>query len=140
VRPRPDLLDLRDLTTVWRIRRDTRGADRGLASDNVPIIPGRRGNVTAHDRETLCVYLRGRRHLARVLRELPAGWRRHQVGDDEANLLAPVSDLDRAADIVRAYRRPRLTDEQRAVLSERARQAKLGQFRALNAPRERLGV
>jgi hypothetical protein len=136
-RSRPDLLDLRDLTTAWRIRRDTRGAERGLAVDDVPIIPGRRGNVTAHDRGTLCVYLRGRRHLASVLRELPVGWRRHQVGDDEANLLAPSGDLDLAARVVRAYRRRRKTGGRDFLASQHAIASR---FRGLNAPRERLGV
>lgn len=97
---RPDLADLHELAQCWRIRRDSEG---------LPAIPGRRGHVSAHDLETLAVYVTGRRYLARVLRELPPGWRRHQIGDDEANLLAPLTDLDLACRVVRAYRRRRKT-------------------------------
>jgi hypothetical protein len=96
---RPDLVDLRTLTEAWRIRRDTEG---------LPVIPGRRGNVSAHDLATLHVYVHGRHYLLKLLRVLPAAWRRHQIGDDEANLLAPVADLDLACRTVRAYRRRRL--------------------------------
>jgi hypothetical protein len=87
----------------------------------VRLIPGRRGHVEAHDLVTLSVYVSGRPYLLRVLRALPDGWRRHQVGDHEANLLAPADDLETACRVVRAYRRPRLTDEQRT-----ARLARLG--------------
>jgi len=76
--------------------------------------------VSAHDRGWLCVHVRGRRFLLGLLRDLPAGWKRHQVGDDEANLLAPVGDLDHACQLVRAYRRPRLSEKQRAALAARA--------------------
>ena len=93
---RPDLLDLRTLTDRWRVRRDEEG---------LPVILGRRGSVSAHDLLTLCVYVRaGRRVLLALLRDLPAGWRRYQIGDEEANLLAPVADLDLACRIVRARR------------------------------------
>jgi hypothetical protein len=71
---RPDLVDLRTLTEAWRVRQATEG---------LPVIPGRRGNVSAHDRTTLCVYVRGRHGLLKLLRALPAGWQRHQVGDVE---------------------------------------------------------
>ena len=128
-RSRPDLVDLRALTDRWRVRFDARGADRALTPDPVPTIPGRRGHVEAFDLTTLCVYVTGRRFLLALLRALPAGWRRHQVGDDEANLLAPVADLDRAAEIVRAYRRRRLTPEQRSEVAARlgaARRAPVG--------------
>lgn len=110
--PRPDVVDLRILTDRWRVKRDGEGQ---------PVILGRRGAVSAHETGTLCVLVRGRRFLLGVLRGLPGGWRRHQVGDDEANLLAPLADLDRACELVRAYRRRQLTDEQRAALAERAR-------------------
>lgn len=95
---RPDLLDLSALRDRWRIRRD---------AERLPFIPGRRGSVAAHDLETLCVYVTGRRHVLALLRNLPTGWRRHQIGDDEANVLAPATDLDRACQLVRAYRRRR---------------------------------
>jgi hypothetical protein len=106
-----DLPDLRALTDRWRVRRD---------AEHLPVIPGRRGSVSAHDRGWLCVHVRGRGFLLGLLRDLPAGWKRHQVGDDEANLLAPVGDLDHACQLVRAYRRPRLSEEQRAALAARA--------------------
>ncbi len=93
---RPDLLDLRSLTSHWRIRRDAEG---------LPVILGRRGHVAAHDRTSLVVYLAGARLVRATLRALPAGWRRHQTGDQEANVLAPVADLDRAARLVGARRR-----------------------------------
>jgi hypothetical protein len=108
---RPDLADLRAMTRHWRIRRDSEG---------LQCIPGRRGSVSAYDRDTLCMHVRGRRLLLGVLRLLPANWTRHQTGDDEANILAPISDLDRACRIVRAYRRPRLSEEQRSAVSARA--------------------
>jgi len=104
---RPDLVDLRALTDTWRIRRDTEG---------LPMIPGRRGNVSAHDLTTLCVDVHGRHYLLKLLRALPAGWRCHQVGDDEANLLAPLADLDLACRMVRAYRRRRLSEEHKVRL------------------------
>lgn len=110
VRGRPDLVDLRALTDRWRVRLD---------AERLPLIPGRRGNVSAHDLTTLCVHVTGRRPLLALLRNLPAGWRRHQVGDDEANLLAPVADLDRAAEVVRARRRRRLLPEQRRAVAAR---------------------
>lgn len=108
---RPDLVDLRTLTTLWRIRLD---------SEQLPIIPGRWGHVSAHDLKTLCVYIAGSRHVRALLRRLPSGWRRHQVGDNEANLLAPLQDLDMACQEVRARRRPVLSPEHRAQLSARA--------------------
>jgi len=111
LRSRPDLVDLRPSTEGWRVRRDSEG---------LPVIPGRRGSVSAHDQDTLCVHVRGRRLLLRLLRQLPDGWRRHQVGDDEANLLVPAGDVDRACRVVRAYRRPRLSKEQRAAIAARA--------------------
>lgn len=111
LRSRPDLVDLRALTERWRVHRDSEG---------LPIIPGRRGSVTAHDLSTLCVRVRGRRLLLGLLRDLPAGWQRHQIGDDEANLLAPVGDLDQVCRVVQAYRRPRLSEQHRAVLAARA--------------------
>jgi hypothetical protein len=43
---RPDLVDLRTLTEAWRIRLDTEG---------LPMIPGRRGNVSAHDLHPLAL-------------------------------------------------------------------------------------
>jgi len=104
---RPDLVDLRVLTVRWRLRRDAEG---------LLVIPGRRGHVAPHDRTALEVYLEGGRFVRAVLRVLPAGWRRHQVGDDEAAVLAPVADLELACRLVRAYRRRRLTDAQRARL------------------------
>ena len=104
---RPDLVDLRTLTDVWRIRRDSEG---------LPVIPGRRGHVTAHDRIIVSVFVRGRAYMLKVLRTLPAGWRRHQIGDDEANLLAPLADLDLACRTVQAYRRRRLSEEHKARL------------------------
>jgi len=79
------------------------------------------------------------RTLPRLLRELPAGWHRHQVGDGEANLLVPVADLDRACQVVRAYRRRKLTPEQRAALSERFIRPVAGHLRRQDAsgcPRE----
>jgi hypothetical protein len=108
---RSDLVDLGNLTEHWRVRRD---------SEHLPVIPGRRGWVSAHDRHTLCTHVRGRRLVLALLRDLPAGWRQHQVGDHEANVLVPVGDLDRACRIVRAYRRPRLSEKQRAAVSARA--------------------
>jgi hypothetical protein len=100
---RPDLLDLRALAgSTWRIRLD---------AERLPFVVGRRGNVSAHDLTTLCVYVTGRYHLPKVLRALPEDWRRHQVGDHEANLLAPVGALDRACAAVKAYRRRRMTPE-----------------------------
>jgi hypothetical protein len=115
LKSRPDLVDVRSLTDRWRIRRDTRGADRGLTPDNVPIVPGRRGHVSAHDLTTLGVYVSGRT-LPALLRNLPPGWRRHQIGDREATLLVPVADLDRAAGVVRAYRRRKLSPAHREAL------------------------
>ncbi|MGH7393385.1 MAG: hypothetical protein ACREM3_28610 [Candidatus Rokuibacteriota bacterium] len=109
---RPDLVDLHSLTDRWRIRRDEEG---------LPVIPGRRGWVAAHDFETLCVHVTGRPYLLRVLRSLSTGWRRYQVGDDEANLLAPVADLDLACGLVRALRRPVLSEERRAALAAQGR-------------------
>ncbi|HXG77511.1 MAG TPA: hypothetical protein VNJ53_13175 [Gaiellaceae bacterium] len=111
---REDLVDLRTVTTRWRIRLD---------AERLPVIPGRRGSVGAHDRTTLVVYLRGRRVVRRALEALPLGWRRHQIGDDEANLLAPLGDLDRAAELVRAYRRRRVSPDQRRRSAERMRAA-----------------
>jgi hypothetical protein len=107
VRIRGDLLDLRAVTRRWRIRRD---------GDGLPAIPGRRGSIHAHDRVTLALHLRGARTVRALLRALPPGWRRHQVGDDEATVLAPAADLDRACELVRAYRRRRLSDDHRARL------------------------
>jgi hypothetical protein len=124
LRSRPDLLDLRSVTNRWRVRLDAEG---------LPVIPGRRGNVSAHDLTTLCVYVAGR-SLPALLRNLPDGWRRHQTGDHEANILAPLTELDRAAEVVRAYRRRTLSPEQRAALSERARNAKPWQLRGKKAP------
>lgn len=118
VRGRPDLVDLRGVTDRWRVRRDAEG---------LPAIRGRRGHVEAHDLTTLCVYVTGRGVLPKLLRELPPGWRRHQIGDDEANLLAPVADLDRAATIVRAYRRRKLSPGHREALLA-------GLLRRQNAP------
>jgi hypothetical protein len=115
VRGRPDLLDLRGLGDRWRVRLD---------AERLPVILGRRGNVSAHDRATLGVCVAGRRLLLALLRALPAGWRRHQVGDDAANLLAPVADLNRAAEVVRAYRRRRLSPEQRRAVADRLRTAR----------------
>jgi hypothetical protein len=117
------LVDVRSVTERWRVRRDTRGVDRGLMPDPVWLIPGRRGHVEAFDLETLCVYVTGRT-LPRLLRELPAGWRVHQRGDDEANLLCPLADLDRAAAIVKAYRRRKLSPEDIAAKRERLRIAR----------------
>ena len=137
LRSRPDLVDLHALTDRWRVRRDTRGAERGLTLDNLPIILGRRGHVSAHDLTTLCVYVTGRT-LPRLLRELPAGWRRHQVGDGEANLLARLEDLDRACEVVRAYRRRKLSPEDIAAKTERLRKVRearvAGHFRGQDAP------
>ena len=106
LKARRDLVDLRALTDRWRVRRN---------AEHLPVIPGRRGNVSAHDLTTLCVYLTGRT-LPRLLRELPPSWRRHQVGDQEATLLVPVAELDRAGQVVRAYRRRKLSPEHREAL------------------------
>jgi hypothetical protein len=114
LKSRPDLVDLRTLSARWRVRRDEEG---------LPVIPGRRGNVSAQDLTTLCVYITGRT-LPALLRSLPPGWRRHQIGDQEANLLAPIADLDRAAEAVRAYRRRKLSPEDIAAKTERLRKAR----------------
>lgn len=105
--PRPDLVDLRTLTDRWRVRRDKEGR---------PVIPGRRGAVSVHEAGILCVHVRGRRFLLRALQGLLADWRRYQIGDDEANLLAPVTDLDRACELVRAYRQRHLSEDHKARL------------------------
>ena len=65
------------------------------------------------------MHVEGRRVLLALLRALPARWRRRQVADEEANALAPVADLDRAAEVVRAYRRRRLSPEQRSAAAAR---------------------
>jgi len=124
LKSRPDLVDLRSLTDRWRIRRDARGEDRGLIPDNVPMIPGRRGHIEAADLTTLGVYVTGRGILPKLLRALPAGWRRHQVGDHEANLLAPLTDLDQACRVVRAFRCRKLSPEAAAAGAERFRKAR----------------
>ena len=126
VRSRPDLVDLRELEHRWRVRLDAEG---------LPVILGCRGNVSAHDLTTLCVYVRGRRFLLKLLRSLPIGWRRHQVGDDEANLLAPVADLDRAAELVRAYRRRHLTPERQAAQAETLKKARASIARGTSRPK-----
>lgn len=87
-RGRPDLVDLRTLTDRWRVRRDGEG---------LPVTPGRRGSVSPHDLTTLCVYVHGRPSLLKLLPEFPAGWRRHKVGDDEANLRGALFYLNPAA-------------------------------------------
>ena len=107
-RSRADLVDLHALTDRWRIRRDSEG---------LLVIPGRRGWVAAHAIETLCVHVMGRATVRKVLRALPGGWRRHQIGDDEANLLAPVGSLDHACEVVKAFRQRRLTADQRKRLA-----------------------
>ena len=126
---RPDLVDLRSLTDRWRIRLD---------GERLPMILGRRGSVSAHDRTILCVYVAGRGVLPKLLRSLPAGWRRHQIGDYEANLLAPVADLDRACTVIRAYRRRHLSPEAVAAKTEQLRKVRAarvaGEFRGQSGP------
>jgi hypothetical protein len=77
---RRDLTDLTMLTSRWRIKRDP---------DGLPVIPGRHGHVSAYDLETLLLYINGR-PLSALLRELPPGRGRLQVGDRGGqHLLAP---------------------------------------------------
>jgi hypothetical protein len=105
---RLDRVDLAPLAEQWRLRRDEEG---------LQVIPGRRGHVAAHDLAALCVYFRGARLVRKALRQLTPGWRRHQTGDTEANVLALVADLDLACRLIGAYRRRRLSEEQKARLA-----------------------
>ena len=103
------------------------------------MIPGRRWSVSAYDLTRLCVYVTGRGVLPKLLRTLPAGWRRHQVGDTKANLLAPVTDLDRAATVVRAYRRRKLSPEAAEAAAGRLRNARWAPVAGQLQHQDRLG-
>jgi hypothetical protein len=73
-----------------------------------------------HDEEGLPVITRLMRKTLR--QQLPAGWRWHQVGDDGANLLAPVGDFDIACGLIQAYRRRQKTGGRNFVCRVRDRE------------------
>ncbi len=68
-----------------------------------PLIPGRSGQIEAHDPETLAVFTDRPRVVAKLL-ALP-GVRRHQIGDREARLLFPPSSFPAVALAIGARRR-----------------------------------
>lgn len=103
-------MDIRTITNKWRIGKD---------SERLPIIVGRGGHISAHDLETICVYIAGKYRIYFVLRKMPGGWIRHQIGDEEANILAPVSDVDIAAKFIKAYKRRHLSPEHKEALRGR---------------------
>jgi hypothetical protein len=110
---RADLVALRTATRRWWVEPDEEG---------LPVIPGRRGCVSAHDLWTLCVHVTARRRVMSLLRKLRPRWRRHQVGDAEVNLLVPLEDLDAACRTIRAYRRRRLSESHKTRLVAAGRQ------------------
>src|SRR5262245_43087163 len=107
---RSDLPNLQQLTTQWRVQRNSEG---------IPIIPGRYGRVEPHDSKTLASCLFRPRGLGAWVRKLPPHWRRWQIGDQEARVLLPIEELDRAAQTVRGYRRRSISPSLGADLARR---------------------
>jgi hypothetical protein len=80
-------------------------------------IPARYGHIYVHGAAELGVFC----DASRVWRRLAAipGARLHQSGDGERAYVIPFGHLDAAASIIRARRRPQLSDERRAALAAR---------------------
>jgi hypothetical protein len=84
-------------------------------------IPGSRGHIYVHGPDQFGVATIGKR---RKLRTMP--WLRIvQDGDDGFNGVFPADRLKTVARMIGAYRRPRLSPEQRAALAERMRKTRL---------------
>lgn len=97
------------------------------------IRPG--ANVYRHNDNTLLVYISGIKTVNRLLREYPGIFRPYQTGDSEASLLFKVSDIQKAAVILKAKvqgknlspkpkKKYNLTDEQRKEIGVRLKAAR----------------
>lgn len=84
-------------------------------------IPGRHGHVYVHGIETLGVYVTGRLKI-NMVGAIP-GLKLHQKGDTEATYIFAPELLDVVATEIKARKRRRLTEAQRAVLVERGTKA-----------------
>jgi hypothetical protein len=84
-------------------------------------IPGSRGHIYVHGPDLFGVATIGRRPKLRSMPWLTIA----QDGDDGFNATFPVERLKTIARMIGAYRRPRLSPEQRAAMAERMRKTRL---------------
>lgn len=89
------------------------------ADGTEPELRGKNGSIISYDDKTLSVFVTGAYKLHK-LANLP-GAVLFSEGDGEGTVHLPIRLLDTAADVIGAKRKRRLSDEQRASLSERAR-------------------
>lgn len=84
------------------------------------ILRGTRGHVCpwGGDRLAACTNYRGQ--IAKMLMKIPTA-KMEQDGTDGVNVSFHKDYLDKAAKVLKLYKRPQLTDEQRQALSERGK-------------------
>jgi hypothetical protein len=78
-------------------------------------MPGRFGTIYPHGPGRLAVEVDDHLGKARQLAQLP-GVEHHQVGDHEQTLVFPVELFERVAQVIRPYRRRRVSSVSRANL------------------------
>jgi len=81
-------------------------------------IKGTRGIVYPHSAKLLAVEIDNHNRIAKELADM--GLRCTQDGDQEKTFVFPLERFEEVAALVKLYRRPQLTEEQRKKLRERA--------------------
>lgn len=95
-----------------------KGVPREKLDPCMMVIPCRAGEIYPHGGDQLVVEINGHRRIRGKLSRLSC-CRLHQDGDDCGSFLFDVADFDEVAAIVKPYRRPRLSPQQRAAARER---------------------
>lgn len=83
-----------------------------------PEVRGKKGKLYPWDEDTIAVYIHSSSEMVRKVAELP-GARIFNRGDGEGTVLVPNSLLDTVAVMVGASKIRKMTEEQKAALSDR---------------------
>jgi hypothetical protein len=116
------MIDLKAIAGIkYRIALDESKTADSTRSERLWLyrIPCKYGFISVHSPEMLAAWTGNRGIISRLV-EIP-GVQVKQRGDREVRVLFGPDRLDAIADLLKARRRPRLTDEQRQQRSERAK-------------------
>ena len=96
-------------------------------------IPCRRGTVYPQGGNRLAVMVDGYRGLVKQMRQLPY-LEIVQDGQSEATFVFDVADFDKVAELVKPWRKPRMSDEQRLAAADRLREFRFQPGRVTATP------
>lgn len=112
------MIDLKQLADrKYKIRLDeSYEADQG-GKEWYYQIPCKHGHIFVQGKSELGVFT-NKPNINKFLKEI-SGLRKLQIGDKEFSYGFPPELMDQVAEVMRARRRPRLSDEQRQAMSDR---------------------